>query len=119
MICNVLNLIRWLVSSSRRPTLILFNEKDIFFQIGFEAITETGFQGDIAIDDIRVNDGPCPSDSNARPVVVNVPITPNPDTETTTKEQLTRAERKRRRRLRKLRQRIADHLNTSWSVGWS
>ncbi|XP_064601810.1 uncharacterized protein LOC135467847 [Liolophura sinensis] len=99
----------WIVSRLYIPE----NLARVGYQIGFEAITETGFQGDIAIDDIRVNDGPCPSDSNARPVVVNVPITPNPDTETTTKEQLTRAERKRRRRLRKLRQRIADHLNTS------
>ena len=32
-----------------------------FFQVKFEAITRTGYQGDISIDDISIEDGDCPN----------------------------------------------------------
>ncbi|XP_067656816.1 uncharacterized protein [Haliotis asinina] len=67
------------------------------YQIAFEGITEKGYQGDIAIDDISVEDGPCPIDSNAVPVVVKV------DTSQLDKEsmKLTRRSRKGRKKNKK------------------
>uniref|UniRef100_A0A0L8HHN1 MAM domain-containing protein n=1 Tax=Octopus bimaculoides TaxID=37653 RepID=A0A0L8HHN1_OCTBM len=38
--------------------------------IVFEGSTETGYQGDIAIDDINIHDGPCPVDAQIKPVSV-------------------------------------------------
>ncbi|XP_029657179.1 uncharacterized protein LOC115231256 [Octopus sinensis] len=40
------------------------------YQIVFEGSTETGYQGDIAIDDINIHDGPCPIDAQIKPVAV-------------------------------------------------
>ncbi|GAB1598630.1 uncharacterized protein LOC106870625 [Argonauta hians] len=40
------------------------------YQIVFEGSTETGYQGDIAIDDINIHDGLCPVDAQIKPVVV-------------------------------------------------
>ncbi|XP_071089970.1 uncharacterized protein [Haliotis cracherodii] len=67
------------------------------YQIAFEGITEKGYQGDIAIDDISVEDGPCPVDSNAVAVVVKV------DTSELDKEgmKLTRKARKGRKKNKK------------------
>lgn len=42
------------------------------YQIAFEGITESGYQGDISIDDVSVNDGPCPSNEKVAPVRVEV-----------------------------------------------
>lgn len=40
------------------------------YHIVFEGSTETGYQGDMAIDDITVEDGECPIDPHLRPVIV-------------------------------------------------
>ncbi|PVD29718.1 hypothetical protein C0Q70_08974 [Pomacea canaliculata] len=40
------------------------------YQIAFEGITENGFQGDMAIDDVSVADGPCPVEQGIQTVQV-------------------------------------------------
>ncbi|CAG5120534.1 unnamed protein product [Candidula unifasciata] len=42
------------------------------YQIAFEGITEKGYLGDIAIDDVSVTDGPCPVDEKVVPVRVAI-----------------------------------------------
>ncbi|XP_059171505.1 uncharacterized protein LOC131952722 [Physella acuta] len=42
------------------------------YQIAFEGITESGYQGDMAIDDVSVTDGPCPLDQRVTPVKVSI-----------------------------------------------
>lgn len=45
------------------------------YQIAFEGITENGYLGDIAIDDVSVTDGPCPVDQKIIPVKVAINAT--------------------------------------------
>ncbi|BFZ02051.1 hypothetical protein BsWGS_05090 [Bradybaena similaris] len=42
------------------------------YQIAFEGITENGYLGDMAIDDVSVTDGPCPIDERVVPVRVSI-----------------------------------------------
>ncbi|ESO98389.1 hypothetical protein LOTGIDRAFT_231436 [Lottia gigantea] len=42
------------------------------YQIAFEGITESGYQGDISIDDVSVTDAGCPIDSGVTPVKVSL-----------------------------------------------
>ena len=44
----------------------------VLSQIAFEGITENGFEGDIAIDDVSVTDGNCAVDDRVQTVVVDI-----------------------------------------------
>lgn len=61
------------------------------YHVVFEGSTETGYQGDMAIDDITVDDGECPIDPHLRPVVV-------PDITTRASFNWTAVRSKKRRR---------------------
>ncbi|XP_012940312.2 uncharacterized protein LOC101853653 [Aplysia californica] len=64
------------------------------YQLAFEGITENGYQGDMAIDDVSVTDGPCPMDETVVPVKVKVNST------TVIKEGKSFARKLRRKRKR-------------------
>lgn len=63
--------LHYLLSES---SIINVKRNNIYFtcQIAFEGITESGYQGDMAIDDVSVTDGPCPLDQRVTPVKVSV-----------------------------------------------
>ncbi|OWF55095.1 uncharacterized protein LOC110464965 [Mizuhopecten yessoensis] len=70
----------------------------IGYQIVFEGIIGRGYQGDMAIDDIKVTDGVCPTDNRA----VAVPILP-PDIDVTPSPNATETDNTRRfRRLKRI-----------------
>jgi len=38
----------------------MFSSNIIYLQLVFEGVLKSGYKGDMALDDISVNDGPCP-----------------------------------------------------------
>ncbi|XP_033756596.1 uncharacterized protein LOC117339229 [Pecten maximus] len=68
----------WLVARLAIPEQLA----RIGYQVVFEAIIGRGYQGDMAIDDIKVTDGLCPTDNRAVPIPVLPPdndVTPSPN----------------------------------------
>lgn len=72
----------------------------ISFQLIFEGVTETGYEGDISIDDFRIRDGLCAADAAS----LEATPAPMPDRE---KKKLFNEQLERYRRLLRRRQRLS------------
>ncbi|XP_060073279.1 uncharacterized protein LOC132553085 [Ylistrum balloti] len=92
----------------------------IGYQIVFEGIIGRGYQGDMAIDDIKVTDGHCPTDNRAIPVPILPPDTDEIPPANTTESTMTMRRFRRLRRIfrSKRRRRVTPSPGSKNPFGW-